>query len=742
MGIQKMLRNLKISRPLPYSKPIKIQFRNTSSKVPINQSFNELNPKNIVDYKAWKNNIIEENKYFSGQISEHELREFQQSPNLIKQMWPQPSFNVEKMSEFICPDNIQKRKNLKDALNTSMFTPEFNIPISRERELAYERLVHICENGHISVHDFDNNPLWVFACHELLAGVDPSAATKLTVQFNLFGGTLLSIGTKKHHKLIEDIDKFQKVGCFGLSELGYGNNAVKMETKVTFDMKNDEFIVDTPSPLAQKYWITNGALHAHYCVVFGDLRIPAFNQETQTVEEGDTYGVHAFLVPIREQGTMQPLEGVTIQDMGHKMGLNGIDNAKLSFNKVKIPRLNMLDKFSQVSSAGEYTTTIEGKARDRFLQMADQLLSGRLCIASMSQGSSKALLAVATEYSCSRLSVGPSGESTVPIMAYRLQQRSLIPMIAKTIAIETALYKIKTAWALNRKGTPIMSNNTLIAQCCAIKAYSGWHANIVANKARERTGGQGFLSANRFGMAITGTHSSITAEGDNSVLMMKTISELVKEIKNNKGEQKNVAKAYLKDKFNRSIVGFISEIGQGKFDNKKGVEMLKNRYYSSLGTMQEKAALSKDEQEYLNVDKTDKERKRKINYHTTITKTQSEIQKAAMNYIEYLTAKSFLESINDEADQELKPVLEDLLQCYLLDTVKQDLTSFQLSRNFIKNNVIEHELDEICTKLAPNVLGIVDSFGYGNLMTTVPIARDWVKFNTGDNQGEVAGLEF
>ena len=55
-------------------------------------------------------------------------------------------------------------------------------------------------------------------------------------QFNLFGGTVLKLGTERHHsKLLEGIDNLQDIGCFGLTELGYGNNAVEMETTATYD---------------------------------------------------------------------------------------------------------------------------------------------------------------------------------------------------------------------------------------------------------------------------------------------------------------------------------------------------------------------------------------------------------------------------------------------------------------------------------------------------------------------------
>ena len=46
-----------------------------------------------------------------------------------------------------------------------------------------------------------------------------------------------------------------------------------METTAVYDPKTDEFIVNTPTPLAQKYWITNGAIHAKHCIVFAQLNV-------------------------------------------------------------------------------------------------------------------------------------------------------------------------------------------------------------------------------------------------------------------------------------------------------------------------------------------------------------------------------------------------------------------------------------------------------------------------------------
>lgn len=84
----------------------------------------------------------------------------------------------------------------------------------------------------------------------------------------------MKLGTDRHHAaLLKGIDTLDDVGCFGLTELGFGNNAVEMETTAVYDPKTKEFTVNTPTPLAHKYWITNGAHHAKHCVVFAQLTV-------------------------------------------------------------------------------------------------------------------------------------------------------------------------------------------------------------------------------------------------------------------------------------------------------------------------------------------------------------------------------------------------------------------------------------------------------------------------------------
>lgn len=58
----------------------------------------------------------------------------------------------------------------------------------------------------------------------------------------------------------------------------------------------------------------------------------------------------------------------------------------------------------------------------------------------------------------------------------------------------------------------------------------GWALDKVATVCRERCGGQSFLACNRLGECIGLSHAAMTAEGDNRVLMLKIVKDMMTNI--------------------------------------------------------------------------------------------------------------------------------------------------------------------------------------------------------------------
>lgn len=81
----------------------------------------------------------------------------------------------------------------------------------------------------------------------------------------------------------------------------------------------------------------------NYALVYANLII-----------DGESYGVRPFLVQIRSLEDHMPMPGIKCGDMGPKLGYNSKDNGWLTFDQVRIPRTQMLMRYSYVTRDGEY----------------------------------------------------------------------------------------------------------------------------------------------------------------------------------------------------------------------------------------------------------------------------------------------------------------------------------------------------------------------------------------------------
>jgi acyl-CoA oxidase len=594
--------------------------------------------------------------------------------------------------------SISNRLKMQEIARHKIFIPKYNISLEEERELAYRRLKHICNRNIISISDFKNCPENIFMAHEVAGMIDGSLCTKLTVQFNLFGGTVYKMGTDRHSYLHHSIDRLESVGCFGLTELGYGNNAVEMETTATYDPETDEFIINTPTTKAQKYWITNGAVHAHYSVVFA-----------QTYVNGSKEGIHGFLVPIRDS-QLNIKKNVKIWDMGYKIGLNGIDNAALHFHNVRIPAQNLLNRSSDVID-GNFKSDVEDSSerkRRRFLFLADQLLSGRICIACMTLGSTKMTLLTTVRYAKQRLGVGPTGLSDTPIFQYQLQQQELVPLLVNTFGLNFFLNHVIQKYSDYTKYSG--DHNELLRLCCIIKPMMTWHAERVASKCRERCGGQGFLAANRFGEAISGAHAGITAEGDNRVMLQKVSKELLETV-----NTKQIIE-YSKEKM-------INTIRVYHDSNLKLLDLYHVRYLHLLIKLAHSMKKAKHNQ---NV------------YSEWMYKSNYEIQKLAEIYGKYESIKCFL-NVLEKCDDSEKELFQKMYRLYIFNDLFENGEEW-IREGFLKKSQLKNIYNErnvLISILYEHVEDMINGFDIPEHMIHAPIAKDYLKYNSYENKGEI-----
>lgn len=619
--------------------------------------------------------------------------------------------NTQLLSEYMRGKHRGIQDKIYDYFNSrpDLLTP---VEISKDdhRQLCMRQLMGLVREAGIRPFKYvANDPSMYFAILEAVGSVDMSLGIKMGVQYSLWGGSVLNLGTKKHmDKYFDGIDNLDYLGCFAMTELHHGSNVQGLQTTSTFDPMTDEFIVNTPNDGAIKWWIGNAAVHGKFATVFARLLLPTHDPKGVA-----DMGVHAFIVPIRDLKTHQTLPGIEIHDCGHKVGLNGVDNGALRFRSVRIPRENLLNRFGDVSQEGKYTSSLPS-INKRFAATLGELVGGRVGLAYSSVSVLKLSSTIAIRYSLLRQQFGPPKQPEVSILDYQSQQHKLMPMLASAYAFHFATVHLVDKYSEMKKSHDEQIVADVHALSAGLKAYVTSYTAKSLSICREACGGHGYAAVNRFGSLRNDHDIFQTFEGDNTVLLQQVAADLLKQYREKfQGGTLAVTWNYLRESMNTylSQPNPVTARWEGQDHLRDPRFQLDAFRYRTSRLLQSVAVRLQKHSKSLG---SFGAWNRCLNHLLTL----------AESHIESVILAKFIEAVQSCPDESTRAALKLVCDLYALDRIWKDIGTYRIVDYVAPNKAKAiHKLVEYLSFQVRNIAGeLVDAFDLPDHVTRAPIA--------------------
>ncbi len=615
------------------------------------------------------------------------------------------SFDTKKLTEILDGEQASIIKRVKTVISKPEFAYETSTDTTVYRAKVYEWCKILAKEnlGNMAYpkqYGGGENIADYFAIMETLSYHDLSLVIKFGVQFGLWGMSVQSLGTEKHYsKYLKDIGSLKLPGCFAMTETHHGSNVKGLETTATYNHNNQTFTIHTPNATAQKEYIGNAAVHGQMATVFAKLIINDVD-----------YGVNAFIVPLRDTAG-NTINGVTIGDCGHKMGLNGVDNGTISFDNVIIPKENMLDRFASVNEKGEFESPIPSDNR-RFFTMLGTLVGGRIGIPRSALAAAKSGLAITIRYSDQRRQFGPEGGSEVPILNYRMHQRRLIPQLAKTYAVHFALQYLTNRF-LNKKESEMQEIEALAA---GMKSYSTWSTRDILQECREACGGKGYLSENRIDALKNDTEIYTTFEGDNTVLMQLVAKNRLSEFRKSFGEMGAMGIINYVYENAKTVISEKNPIATRKTDE---AHLLDNEFHLLAFQHREKTTLASAAKRIKKLIDSG------LEPYDAFNVVQHQMIDLAQAYLERIVLEQFQLAIESVEDANVKEILSKLCQLYALAQIEKN-KGWYLEDGYmeaVKTKAIRKMVNQLCWDIRPDAVSLVNAFDIPESCLAAPILR-------------------
>jgi len=228
----------------------------------------------------------------------------------------------------------------------------------------------------------------------------------------------------------------------------------------------------------------------------------------------------------------KPLPGITVGDIGPKFGYHTQDNGFLRFDHFRVPRENMLARYSQVLPDGTYVAPRREFSK---LSYGTMVYVRAIIVVRASVALAKACT-IAIRYSAVRRQFSEEdGAQETQVLDYQMQQYRLFPLLATAYAFRFAGNYMMNLYNKLRQGIESSADVSILpevhATSAGLKALTTWIASDGIEIARKCCGGHGFSQASGLVDLFVNFVPACTYEGDNVVLCQQTARYLFKSLK-------------------------------------------------------------------------------------------------------------------------------------------------------------------------------------------------------------------
>lgn len=570
----------------------------------------------------------------------------------------------------LAPEDFEFRTRVKTLLAQPEFAPREGLTVVEQAKLSYERFKLVHHELNLRVRDVEERPARLATALELIATVDGTLFTLMSIHYCLCGGTLLRSRSPDIEPYLEELDRLDSIGVFLATELGYGNNVVALETRADYVPERDEIVLSTPRAAARKFMPNTGlAGVAKLAVVMARLYI-----------SGVDHGVFPVVVRLRTSEAVYP--GVSITPLGDKPGY-ALDNAITSFENVRLPRhCLLLGPRSKLAADGAFESEVKSR-RERFLQAIEQVQLGRLCLSAVSAAASSASAFIAIKYGSQRRTFAPRRDD-VAILDYRNHQRDVLSALASAYA-----NRFFVNFALREYQSRRRDHDSTFRITSAAKVHVSYATERAIRLCRERCGAAGLFEENRLSVFAAQCPGIVTAEGDNHVALIKIARQML------------LGQGYRSPSTSRRSMGTMR-------DCERLLNLLRERERRLLNELRRAMAAARILGGNL--------------FELWNENINLAIETAAA-HAGRLAAEAFWEEIQRLA--ETHPV-QELFRLFVYQEIAPHLGYFLAEELITSDDVKQHgrSMDRSCRLLRPIALELAEAFDIPNEILRAPIASD------------------